>query len=236
MTLGDVVVLPLHGPSAKRHPLVLRDEIRRLDAGVTMLTEAYGSVDVLEHLAGRRVVLEAGGADRRRGQRDNPIVVSDELTSLGSGQLFGAAASTPRRIAPERWITYSVVRLPGHGPTMDVNLHPHASVQSGATGRLRTGIDRGRQYAAQMRVLDGLLDLAAALGYAVRVGGDVNFRDRGDSTWSPYRVMRSHGLVVHASGIIVLAASKRLGLDVDELHPSSQITDHVALRGRVATR
>lgn len=236
MTLSRIVVLPLHGPSAKKNPAALRAEIHRLGGGVTMLTEAYGSIDVLDKMPGTRLVVEAGGADRRRGQKDVPILVDDSLVSLGSGQVFGAAASTPLRLAPERWITYSVVRLPSHGATMDVNLHPHAAVQNRVTGRLRTGIDRGHRYAQQMHALDQILDLAGALGYAVRVGGDLNFRDRGSSKWSPYRVIRAHGLEVHVEGIIALAASKRLRMDVEVVHPSERITDHIGLRGTPTTR
>ena len=229
----SVLCAPLHAPSAKRHPHAVTAAIRHTGATTAGLTEAYPLPvrDALEGMRGRRVVVEDGGRDRRRGQHDNPIVVRSSLSSLGSGQLYGSSASRPSRIAPERFTTYSAIRHPDVGPVVHINVHPHAGVQSKASGRLRVDTDRGGKFAQHMRALDAFLTYAEATGWLAVVTGDVNFRDYGDSAWSPYRVFRDHGLDVHAHGIVAIAAAKQLHLDVREVPAPRAATDHVWLLG-----
>src|SRR4051794_33543610 len=176
----SVLHAPLHAPSAAQHPAVVTREIRRHRATMVGLTEAYGILADLGRLRDYRLVVEGGGQDRRRGQKDNPILIRTGLRSLGSGQVLGCNASTPVRIAPERWFTYSAQQVPDVGAVCHVVLHPHAGVQDKANGRLRTDIDRGREYGRQMDGFTALLAFAAAMGWLIVVTGDLNFRDHGD--------------------------------------------------------
>jgi hypothetical protein len=230
MTLR-VLHAPLHAPSAVRRPAVVVREIRRHRPTLVGLTEAYGLLPALGRMRGFRLVVETGGQDRRRGQRDNPILVSTALRSLGSGQVFGCEASTPAKIAPERWLTYSVHRLPGEEALCHLVLHPHAGVQEPASGRLSADTDRAREFGRQMEVLAALLELAATLGWLVVVTGDLNFRDHGDDPRSPYRILRGHGLEVVSRGLDCIASSPRLGLDVRPVAVPGSITDHPWLLG-----
>ena len=229
-----VLHAPLYAPGAKKNSRALIGRLRELNASTVGLSEAYGVVDKLVKVPGYRLVLEHGGRDDRRGQFDNPILVREGLASLGSGQFFGAPASTPSRIAPERWFTYSTVDTSEHGPICHLSLHPHAAVQ-GDDGGLNVAIPRGRAFARQMTALDRFLDFAEAQKWAIVVTGDVNFRDKPvarDLPASPHRIMRAHGLDVHAQGLDVIAGSKRLHLEVREVAAPGGATDHPWLLGR----
>jgi hypothetical protein len=229
-----VLHAPLHAPSAKQHPPIARRSIRHQQPTSVGLTEAYGILPELAKMTGYRMIMETGGRDKRRGQKDTPILARRDLVSLGSGQVFGSEASTPLRIAPERWLTYSTVRVPGIGAVCHICLHPHAGIQDKDTGKLRTDIDRGRKADQQLKVLAHLLDFAKAMGWARVVTGDLNFRDRPTTGASPYKVLRDHGLTVDAHGLDVIAGDKALHLDVREVHAPSSITDHPWLLGVAA--
>ena len=227
-----VLHAPLHAPSARQHPTIVTREIRKHDATMVGLTEAYGILPALGRMRDFRLVVESGGKDRKRGQKDNPILVRKELRSLGSGQVIGCNASTPLKIAPERWFTYSAFEVPQVGAVCHVVLHPHAGVQDKASGLLRTDNDRAREYGRQMKGLEAILDLAAAMGWRIIVTGDMNFRDHGADPLSPYDILRSHGLKVRSHGIDCIAFTPALGLDVDEVDVPGSITDHPWLVGR----
>lgn len=232
MTLR-VLHAPLHAPSANANSQKVIDRIKALNCTSVGLTEAYGIVDKLDKLNGYRLVLEEGGKDRRRGQKDNPILVRSSLDSKGSGQLYGCDASEPLRIAPERWLTYSVVQVPGEGVVCHVCLHPHAGVQ-GDRGRIGLKGDRGKQFAEQMRNLSVFLDLAVASKWKTVLTGDLNFRDIGDSKLSPYKIMRDHGMQVHSQGLDAIGWTKSLKLEVDEVPGPQGATDHPWLLGKTA--
>jgi hypothetical protein len=186
----------------------------------------------LGRMRGYRLVVESGGQDRRRGQKDNPILVRSAMRSLGSGQVLGCHAATPLRIAPERWFTYAAFDVPQLGAVCHVVLHPHAGVQDKASGLLRTDNDRAREYGRQMKGLGALLDFADAVGWRVVVTGDLNFRDHGADPRSPYDILRGHGLEVVSRGLDCIAFAPALRLDVDEVHVPGSITDHPWLVGR----
>lgn len=226
-----VLHAPLKAPLARLHPTTVTREIRRHDATMVGLTEAYGILPALGRMRDYRLVVENGGQDRRRGQKDNPILIRAGLRSLGSGQVFGCSASTPVRIAPERWLTYSSLEVPGVGPVFHITLHPHAKVQDKASGRLDTGTDRGREFGRQMDNFAVLLGLATSLGSKIVVTGDLNFRDRGDDPRSPYAIMRGHGLEVVSRGLDCIGFTPGLGLAVTEVDVPGSITDHPWLLG-----
>ncbi|KQW47086.1 hypothetical protein ASC77_18050 [Nocardioides sp. Root1257] len=227
-----VLHAPLHAPSARQRPAVVTREIRKHQATMVGLTEAYGILPALGRMRDYRLVVESGGRDRRRGQKDNPILIRTKMRSLGSGQVLGCDAATPVRIAPERWFTYSAFDVPDVGAVCHVVLHPHASVQDKASGLLRTDNDRAREYGRQMKGLEAMLDFAAAVGWRVVVTGDMNFRDHGADPRSPYDILRAHGLKVVSHGIDCIAFAPALDLKVDEVGVPSSITDHPWLVGR----
>ncbi|MBZ5736672.1 hypothetical protein [Nocardioides mangrovi] len=227
----SVLHAPLHAPSAVGRSDVVVREIRSHAPTIVGLTEAYGILDGLSRMRGYRMVVETGGLDRRRGQKDNPVLVRSSLRSLGSGQVIGCDASTPIKIAPERWFTYSAQQVDELGSVCHVALHPHAAVQVESTGRLRVDTDRARQYGRQMTGFAALLDFAVAMGWLVVVTGDLNFRDRGDDARSPYRIMRDRKLQVVVHGIDCIAFSRGLGLTVSEVPAPATITDHPWLLG-----
>lgn len=228
-----VLHAPLHAPSARQHPAIVAREIRHHHPHSAGMTEAYGILPTLDKMARFRMVMETGGKDARRGQKDNPILVRRALRSLGSGQIHGADASTPTRIAPERWDTFSIVQIPSVGPVCHIALHPHAGVQDKTTGALaRT--DRATQFARQMAGLDAFLDYAERMDWLLVVTGDLNFRDKGTSAQSPYRILRNHKLDIAAHGLDCIASSKQLHLDVTEVNAPASITDHPWLLGTAA--
>jgi hypothetical protein len=225
MATFTILHCPLHAPSAVDHADRVTDGIQRHLPTVAAPTEAYGIVVALGRVPGYRLVLETGGRDRRRGQKDNPLLLQDALPSLGSGQVFGCPASTPLRIAPERWLTWATVELPGRPrPHCHVSLHPHAGVQ-GDLGGLATN-DRGQKFRQQMGVLEQLLAFAAALGWTRSVSGDLNFADKGTSPHSPYRIMRSTGLTVESEGINAIGCEKALRMEVERVAAPEGVTDH----------
>lgn len=227
-----VLHAPLHAPSARLHPVILTREIRRHAATMVGLTEAYGVLPALSRMSDYRLVVETGGKDKRRGQRDNPILVRKELRSLGSGQVFGCNASQPLKIAPERWITYATFEVDGVGPVCHVVLHPHAAVQEKLpTARLLAGVDRALQFGRQMEVFAALLTFAKAMGWAIVVTADMNFRDAGDDVRSPYAILRAQSLTVVSRHIDCIAFTPKLKLDVSEVAAPDAITDHPWLIG-----
>jgi hypothetical protein len=225
----------LHAPSAARNAGTVVREIRKHRATMVGMTEAYGILPDLARLRGYRLVVEGGGEDRRRGQKDTPILIRSDLRSLGSGQVLGCNASTPVKIAPERWFTYSTLEAPNVGAICHLVLHPHAAVQDAASGRLRSGIDRGRQFERQMTGLTALLDFATAMQWLVVVTGDLNFRDRGSDPASPYSILRRHGLHVVSHGLDCIAFSPSLDLEVSQVDAPASITDHPWLLGASLT-
>ena len=226
-----VLHAPLHAPSAARNAATVTREIRRHQATMVGLTEAYGILSALGKMRGYRLVVENGGQDRRRGQKDNPILVRSGIRSLGSGQVLGCNPSTPVKIAPERWFTYSAIETPEVGAVCHIVLHPHAAVQDKASGMLRTDTDRGRKYERQMDGFTALLDFAEAMDWLIVVTGDVNFRDRGSDPRSPYGILRGHALKVVSHGLDCIAFSPALGLEVREVDAPASITDHPWLVG-----
>lgn len=227
-----VLHAPLHGPSAAQHPMAVINRIRDLKADTTGLTEATRPPlrHALTKAPGLRYINE-DGADDPRGQHDTAILVRDTLRSLGSGQVQACNAARPRKIAPERWFTFSTVDT-RQGPVTHIAGHLHAAIQDDA-GRLRLDTTRGRETAAALVVLDSLLDLFPALGHHVVVTADLNFRQLPgyQPGPSPYKLLATHGLTIVAHGLDVMASSPALDLEVTEVPASSTITNHPWLLG-----
>lgn len=220
-----VLHAPLHAPSANRNPAGVIRAVRGIEPDLVGFSEAYAILPELQALADFRLIVENGGADRRRGQKDNPILARRGLTSHGSGQVWGCAPSTPLKYAPERWFTYSVTALGRGAPLFLLTLHPHPMVQDKDTGGFLDN-DRAKEFAAMMRRFDDLLRWADAMGWRVVVVGDMNFRDRGDAPLSPYTIMRKHGLSVKSRGLDAVGFSPELRMDVREVPAPAGVTNH----------
>jgi len=218
---------PLKAPWAKQNPNAVRRGVRAQRPTSAGLTEAYG---IDPTIPGYRTIVESGGRDRRRGQKDNPILTKSSLTSHGSGQIFGCEASTPVRIAPERWNSFSAFAIDSHRVTCHIHLHPHAGVQ-GEEGRIARGSDRGQKYAEQMDVFADMLDFADAMSWLVVVTADANAIDKGSDPISPYSIMRKHKLEIASHHLDVMAWSPWLDLAVTEVKPPAGVTDHPWLLG-----
>jgi hypothetical protein len=219
-----VLHAPLYGPGAKKNPAALRAAIRKHSPDSAGITEGYGVLEELRKMSEYRLVVETGGKDQRRGQKDVPILVRGRLESLGSGQVYGCEPSTPLRIAPERWFTYSVVRT-DLGPVFHLCLHPHAVVQDKENGVLLSSA-RALEFRAQMVRFDALLDWAAAMGWEIVVTGDFNFRDKGASSSSPYRIMRQHGMDYESEGLDGVGWTRRLNMRVTRAERPDSVSNH----------
>lgn len=220
---------PLHGPETRGHAAAIVSRIKHFRPHSVGLTEAYAITSALQGVRGYRLVLEEGGEDQRRGQKDCPMLVKDSLASYGSGQFFGAPKSTPIEIAPDRWTSFSVTHTDGLGTVLHFHLHPHAAVQD-ELGHPRLALDRTKKFIEEMDLFDGMLTFAQFLKWRIVVTGDLNYRDEGPA-WlhSPYAIMRKHGLAIEAAHLDVMASTPSLKMTVE--HVTGVSTDHPWLLG-----
>jgi hypothetical protein len=210
--MPSVLLAPLHAPSANREPLAVIkriEEVNRDNTGLMAvgITEAYSIIPQLKDMRNFDLVLETGGKDTRRGQRDNPILRSHNYLSKGAGQLFGCSASTPEELAPERWLTFCVVN-----GVYIINLHPHAAVQSKddwGPNRSDNAKHRVAMFEYQMIVFRRLLQLAHNLSDHIIVMGDFNCQNKGTWRSNPWHIMSLFGLKCYDHNIIGMATDIR---------------------------
>ena len=90
----NVLHAPLHAPSAARHPAAVTREIRKHDATMVGLTEAYSILTHLGKMRGYRLVVEDGGKDRRGAEgQPHPPPERDAVAGL---RPRSSAATPPR--------------------------------------------------------------------------------------------------------------------------------------------
>lgn len=227
----SVLHAPLYAPGAGKNPKAVVSAVRKHKPDSVGFSEAYNALNALDKMSGYRMVMESGGKDKRRGQKDNPIVTRSSFVSRGSGQVFGCEASEPVKIAPERWITYSSFLIPKYGVVTHLNLHPHAGVQ-GDGGLLGLSNDRGKKFKDQMVVFGRMIEFFQTMG-PVTVTGDVNFVDKGTSPWSPYAIGRNYGLKIYSQHFDTIMWSPKLKMQVKEVDRPNLISDHPWLLGVV---
>jgi|SRR6478735_855507 len=223
---------PLHAPTAGRQAddvvrrinQINRDCVNKLVA--VGPTEAYNIIPELRAFDPWMLVLEQGGKDKRRGQKDNPILVNNSFVSQGAGQIYGCDASTPERLAPERWFTFAIV-----DSHFIISMHPHAAVQAkdGGPNRSATAADRVEQFSHQMYVFRRLLQYATMVYNNVSVMGDMNCSPEGNWRDNPWNIMKQFGLNIHPHNIIGFGSNIK-GFKAKTIKGAG--TDHVWMLGQ----
>lgn len=195
------------------------------------LNEADRLVDRLVNVRRYRTVHVQHGRDRRAAE--TPIQVRRTLEHLGAMQLLIADASTPRRIAPDRWLTAAMYEHPDVGPVAHVNVHLHyvgAAHDNPRVGRIRENDEAA----------DALLDVCGMLtaqGFATVVTGDVNIpRTTSSPGWdTAWETFTAAGFAARQVGRLDAVAwdPRRLAIRSLDVLPAKRIrSDHP---GAVAT-
>lgn len=202
--------------------------LARADCDSIGLNEAQRLIADLRLLNGYRLLDSEGTADPR--SRETPMLVSRKVRNLGQLQLRIADASTPERVAPERWATVAMYEHPTIGPVSHTNLHLHWI----GPAHDRPNADRVQKtHDAAVRVRR-LLDWQQREGFARVVTGDVNIpEDRRSPQWlTAWEAFAQAGLEARSIGkldaIAWDPAELRL-LDLDVIGKRQSATDHPML-------
>lgn len=226
-----VLCAPLHAPTAGKNADDVVKRIMEINKehkdGLAAVgpTEAYTIIPELRAMSKFNLVLEQGGRDVRRGQKDNPLLVNTSFVSQGAGQIYGCAAATPERLAPERWFTFAVV----HGNFI-INMHPHAAVQAKNNGPnlAQTAADRVEKFEHQMFVFKRLLQFASNIAPDTTVMGDMNCRNEGTWRSNPFNIMKQFGLKTFDHNIIGMGSTIK-GFKAKTIKGAG--TDHIWMLG-----
>ncbi len=229
-----ILCAPLHAPTAKQRVNAVITRINSLNTGADKrllavgLTEAYSITPSLRTLVEWDLIMESGGKDTRRGQKDNPILFNRNFVRNGGGQLFGCNASTPDELAPERWFTFVV-----HDTHLIINIHPHAAVQAndGGPNRSDNAKDRVREFQNQMGILVSLLRFGLTSYRTVTVMGDFNCRPVGDWISNPINIMKRLGFRVQMAGPNSICGIASTNRKMDVYSVDGAGTDHKWLVG-----
>lgn len=190
---------PNHGPTVTQRNLAFALS-KGVGAHSVGFSEAYNHTAYLTSRTGWRTVVDVG-SDTRRGGKDNPILTRKSLTNLGSFSVQASAASTPLKIAPQRWLHVSMFQASTLGRVAHLNIHPNAAVQ----GESRN-VDRVEKYIDAMDTLDQMLTFLSGTGFRIVGTGDLNFglekNPTGwEATWAPQVVLKRHHLEWWREGI-----------------------------------
>lgn len=180
-----------------------------LDADSIGMSEAYRRTRLLSRLRGYRLTVGRGARDRRRGAKDVPILTKAGHVSLGAGAVQISEAARPARLAPDRWLTFSLFDSPA-GPIAHLNLHPDAGIANAAPG-----VPRVREYAEAMKSLERYVRLFRLEGFLVVVTGDLNFpAELHDHlpVYAPAKVFERLDLAVWSQHLDYVAYDRRLTL------------------------
>lgn len=215
---NDLVILhaACHGPTLTWRRI--RQACRRYGADSIGWTEAYRRNRFMRLRPRFKMVVGKSTTDIRRGAKDNPILVRRRHKVIDAGAIKGCDASTPMKIAPERWTTFAVYEHP-LGRILHVALHPNAGVDNAWTS------DRAAKYREQMQ---GLLDLIEAKKAELEIDhvvvtGDLNYRRRDPARkLSPRWVFAKLGLSYRVEGLDWIAWSDGLLLVHWRVIPTSE--------------
>lgn len=209
----SVVHAPLHGNSATIDDLQHALSLGAIAVGFSEMG-APGKRELAEW-AHKRPSWRATGslstardARNRFMKRDSQLLVRKRGNrSFERGVLFGCAASTPLKIAPERQICYDVFQQ--GGPLAVITLHPHAAVRSAWKS------DRAEKYRREMERLVALIHrLQRKYGkdLAIIVMGDLNYPDVSEPSrhLAPHQLLSDLGLNFLSHGIDYVAWSQNL--------------------------
>jgi hypothetical protein len=160
-----------HGPTLSRARI--RQACRRYGAGVIEWTEAYRRNRYLRTRLRFRMVVGKSKTDPRRGPKDNPLLVRRGYEVIDRGAVKACDASTPHKIAPERWISWAIIRHLELGVIGVYALHPNAAVVDAWES------DRAAKYRQQMQALIDLVRANRARYHVDDdvVSGDLNYHE-----------------------------------------------------------
>ena len=238
--LPDVVGHALRGQRAGLDKIAyqavdLRAGMASLAVTSLAFTEAYHHASTFNRLPGWRLI--TGSATRkdpatgRLVGRDVAILVRRWRKNLENGVLRASLASTPIRIAPERYIVWTVDEMHGR-PLAHVSVHPNAVVSS----QKDWDSDRGEKYRDAMGALyDTVVRLRKTYGKSldVVVTGDLQYRRTDDDRpGSPRDIFRRLNLNWTVTGIDWMAHSDGLRLvDTVIIPPEVNGQDHPWIEG-----
>lgn len=205
-----VLHAPLHGATATKKEL--RAALKRPGLVSVAFSEAYQHASFFKRLGGWRTTTGAKvpkDANGRSVRRDVAILVKRWRKPLESGVRKASEASTPLRIAPERWLAFTVDNLHGK-PLAHISLHPHAVVREADDW----ASDRGIKYRGAMNELRLVVEYLRGKYGAdldIVVTGDLQYRQTDPARKnSPKDVFRDLGLSWVATGIDWVAVSESL--------------------------
>lgn len=207
MSALRVASINAHGDVYPVRFMMRRRNRRRPD--VVAGQELYQIADRLGDLfpSWRSYVMD-GAEDQRRGAKDNPILVRKGLTQLGQQCIKAADASTPDRLAPDRFI-YVEAFMHDVGPTAVINIHPHAATMGHARA-----VDRANETAKFVATLKETIRFWRNAGFHAVVVGDANWKPSAESPdWQDIvEMFRQLGMDWRFRGIDCVAWTKGLRL------------------------
>lgn len=215
---------PLHGNTATNAEM--QAALRRPGVVSVVFTEAYRHAPFLKSRARWRTT--TGGTRRNaRGTmvaRDIAILVKRWRKPLASGIRLGSIESRPAKIAPARFVTFTVDMLHGK-PLATIGLHPNAAVRNDWQS------DRAKKYRDNMREFHALvLELREEYGddLDIVVTGDLQYTSADEvRDWSPRDVFDRLDLRWVATGLDWVGFSEGLRLvDWDIIPASANGQDH----------
>jgi len=212
-----VLHAPLHGSSATKSELLRA--VRRAAVVRVAFSEAYKHGPTLSRLLSWRAVIGPPTPKDSRGRlvtRDVILMIKRGSKHVDSGVIFGSAASSPLKIAPTRFITWSIDGVNGK-PLAVIGLHPHAGVWTNWNS------DRAVKYRRNMRRLEALVRLLR-----IRYGADLDIVVMGDLNYpnvrdgrhrAPRQVFTRLGMSWVSNGVDWVAFSKTLRLVDSQIIP-----------------
>lgn len=237
---GTVTILhaPNHAPDVAGAAIRLAT---RTGAHSIGMSEAYRVTRLLAAVDRYRLTVGRGGRDKRRGAKDTPILTQATLVSLGAGAVQISETAKPARLAPDRWLTFSLFESDA-GPIAHLNLHPNAGIAhavpfqpdveliANAEGNAKilkqdreaaaryaapARVLRVREYAESMKSLERYVRLFRLEGFLVVVTGDLNYPAELHEhlpVYAPAKVFERLDLAVWAEHLDYVAYDRRLTL------------------------
>lgn len=196
-----------HGPSLV--PARIRQACQRYDADSIEWTEAYKRNPYLRTRLRFRMIVGKSKTDKRRGAKDNPILVRRTHKLVASGAVRACGPSHPVKIAPERWITWAIYDHP-LGRVAHYAAHPNAAVASAWDS------DRAAKYRQQMQALAQLVEDNRTRYHVDHdvISGDLNYHE-GDPVrdWTPKDLFKRLGMTYWCEHLDWIAWTEGLRLD-----------------------
>lgn len=199
---------PLHGASATKAEV--KAALNRKGVVGVSLTEAYRLDGFLRRQTAWRAVMGNKTKDARgRMVRRNDVLLTRRFRKhIDSGVVKVANESDPLKIAPERWLAWSIDNVHGR-PLLHVTLHPHAAVRD------RWDSDRAREFRRSLHALQTFIRTMRSEHGAdldIVISADMNYPNvpDGNRHFTPRNVFDRLDLDFVVDGIDWVAYSKGL--------------------------